>query len=346
MKPNTLVMPQMIRDRLVFQQLLADRDLVFEPASARVKVYPAITYGDYWAHTGRKSQGGRLERSAILANGVKLVASAGNTKMRCLTFSLPAGPPKLGGSCLGATTGFKIGLHPSQGLVPLTDKQDGFVCNICYGLGGAGMAPDPVLRQAVSMIWAKRALEQQTFVDQMKLAIKTERTRLTNMVVRAMARGETWKTSKLSHPDYMRIHDTGDFFSQPYFETWMRVIKAFPRVRFWAATRAWGSSWMQPISRLPTNFVLRPSAEFFGDDPPAIAGMHAGTIVYSDARGQDEGMCYACPATHSKTKNCQQAKGHFSPAPGVMEHHKTRIWASGCRACWDAPNTEIAYLEH
>lgn len=35
----------------------------------------------------------------------------------------------------------------------------------------------------------------------------------------------------------IRIHDTGDFFSEEYLDTWIRVMQRFPEVRFYAYTK-------------------------------------------------------------------------------------------------------------
>jgi hypothetical protein len=36
----------------------------------------------------------------------------------------------------------------------------------------------------------------------------------------------------------IRIHDSGDFFSQAYFDTWCRIVARFPRKRFYCYTKS------------------------------------------------------------------------------------------------------------
>jgi hypothetical protein len=89
--------------------------------------------------------------------------------------------------------------------------------------------------------------------------------------------------------EYFRIHDSGDFFNPRYARAWYEVCKALPATKFWAPTRAWqgGVSGPLPVfdpllnvlrqlAALP-NVTVRPSALDFGDLPPVVAGLHAGS---------------------------------------------------------------------
>ena len=51
----------------------------------------------------------------------------------------------------------------------------------------------------------------------------------------------------------IRIHSSGDFFSQGYVDTWLKLVEYFPTVQFYAYTKA------LPFFKskvLPTNFVI------------------------------------------------------------------------------------------
>lgn len=37
---------------------------------------------------------------------------------------------------------------------------------------------------------------------------------------------------------YVRIHGSGDFFSQAYLNTWAKIISSFPKVKFYAYTKS------------------------------------------------------------------------------------------------------------
>ena len=36
----------------------------------------------------------------------------------------------------------------------------------------------------------------------------------------------------------VRVHDSGDFFSQEYFDAWLEVARGRPRTRFYAYTKS------------------------------------------------------------------------------------------------------------
>ena len=37
-------------------------------------------------------------------------------------------------------------------------------------------------------------------------------------------------------PDYIRVHDSGDYYSPKYLQKWLRIAKAFPRIKFYSYT--------------------------------------------------------------------------------------------------------------
>lgn len=57
---------------------------------------------------------------------------------------------------------------------------------------------------------------------------------------------------------YIRIHSSGDFFSQEYFDKWLDVCRANPDVRFWAFTKSIGF-WVRRLDQIPSNLVLQAS---------------------------------------------------------------------------------------
>lgn len=130
---------------------------------------------------------------------------------------------------------------------------------------------------------------------------------------------------------YFRIHDSGDFFNVRYVKAWILVCKALPATKFWAPTRAWqsGNDTLLPVfdpllnalrelAALP-NVTVRPSALDFGDLPPVVAGLHAGSC----ADMSDATKAYQCPAK-------REYDGHCGP----------------CRTCWDNKSTPVNYPKH
>ena len=37
-------------------------------------------------------------------------------------------------------------------------------------------------------------------------------------------------------PDYIRVHDSGDYYSPAYLEKWLRIARTFPEVKFYSYT--------------------------------------------------------------------------------------------------------------
>ena len=56
----------------------------------------------------------------------------------------------------------------------------------------------------------------------------------------------------------VRIHMSGDFFNQGYFDLWIDVCKHWPKVEFWAYTKSLGY-WVNRLKDIPKNLVLTAS---------------------------------------------------------------------------------------
>ena len=63
-------------------------------------------------------------------------------------------------------------------------------------------------------------------------------TRQPDFVVR-MAREITGELKGRGHKpvEYVRIHDSGEFYSLQYFKSWMNICRLFPQLKFWAYTK-------------------------------------------------------------------------------------------------------------
>jgi len=53
----------------------------------------------------------------------------------------------------------------------------------------------------------------------------------------------------------VRIHASGDFFSQTYFDSWLEIAKLFPQKLFYGYTKAL-PFWIKRINDIPKNFKL------------------------------------------------------------------------------------------
>lgn len=62
------------------------------------------------------------------------------------------------------------------------------------------------------------------------------------------------KLKRANEQIYVRIHDSGDFYSRNYFEKWLAIAGILPNVRFYAYTKS--HSFIRNNYELPDNFDL------------------------------------------------------------------------------------------
>jgi len=64
---------------------------------------------------------------------------------------------------------------------------------------------------------------------------------------------------------HIRIHSSGDFFSQDYFDRWLEVCRKNPKVKFWAFTKSI-QFWVNRLGQIPSNLTLQASKGSMQDD--------------------------------------------------------------------------------
>jgi len=64
---------------------------------------------------------------------------------------------------------------------------------------------------------------------------------------------------------HVRIHSSGDFFNQKYFDTWLDVCRENLQVVFWAFTKSI-QFWVNRINEIPENLTLQASYGSIQDD--------------------------------------------------------------------------------
>jgi hypothetical protein len=64
---------------------------------------------------------------------------------------------------------------------------------------------------------------------------------------------------------HIRIHGSGDFFSQAYFDQWLEVCHQNPNVLFWAFTKSL-PFWLNRLGKIPSNLILTASKGGMYDD--------------------------------------------------------------------------------
>ena len=56
----------------------------------------------------------------------------------------------------------------------------------------------------------------------------------------------------------IRIHSSGDFFNQKYFDMWIEIAKENPNIELWAYTKSL-NYWVNRINEIPNNLILTAS---------------------------------------------------------------------------------------
>jgi hypothetical protein len=56
----------------------------------------------------------------------------------------------------------------------------------------------------------------------------------------------------------VRVHASGDFYSQDYFDMWLNLARENPQVNFWAFTKSI-NYWINRLHEIPQNFILTAS---------------------------------------------------------------------------------------
>jgi len=85
---------------------------------------------------------------------------------------------------------------------------------------------------------------------------------------------------------YIRIHDSGDFYSPSYFQKWLTIARLNPSVRFYAYTKS--HSFIRGIE-LPENFDLIYSLGSTKDELINQETERHSKIFYSSQEMQDQG---------------------------------------------------------
>lgn len=86
----------------------------------------------------------------------------------------------------------------------------------------------------------------------------------------------------------VRIHSSGDFFNQAYFDMWVKFCTDHPEVNFWAFTKSI-RYWLNRIDSIPQNMILTASYGGYDDDMIERRGLKSAR-VYASPDEVPEGM--------------------------------------------------------
>lgn len=78
---------------------------------------------------------------------------------------------------------------------------------------------------------------------------------------------------------HVRIHGSGDFFSEEYFRAWCDTAAAYPQVQFWAFTKSI-NYWVDNQDRIPPNLALTASTGSVHDSLAVEHGLRTATVYY------------------------------------------------------------------
>ena len=107
-------------------------------------------------------------------------------------------------------------------------------------------------------------------------------------------------------PKY-RVHDSGDFISQNYFDAWMEVAKAYPKSLFYAYTKAL-TYWVNRLDSIPKNFILNASMGGRNDELIAKHKLKYVKVVYS----LEEAEALGLEIDHDDSHAYSKSKKNFS----------------------------------
>ena len=108
----------------------------------------------------------------------------------------------------------------------------------------------PFAASCLSLCYAKKGMYRFGNVER-ALSKRYEASKEADFVARITSELAKVKKDK---PVYVRIHDSGDFYSPAYFAKWLEIARLNPSVRFYAYTKS--HSFIRGNFNLPENFDL------------------------------------------------------------------------------------------
>lgn len=117
----------------------------------------------------------------------------------------------------------------------------------------------------------------------------------------------------------VRIHSSGDFFNQDYFDAWIIVARQYPERIFYAYTKAI-PFWIKRYGEIPPNLVLTASYGGTHDNLIKTYGLKSCRVVGSEAEATALGLELDHDDTHAwkGTENFALLVHGTQPAGSVM----------------------------
>jgi hypothetical protein len=96
----------------------------------------------------------------------------------------------------------------------------------------------------------------------------------------------------------IRIHSSGDFFNQDYFDSWLEVATKNPNILFYAYTKAL-PFWVKRLDCIPKNFILTASYGGRKDDLIKQYGLRSVRVVESNYQAKKLGLVVDSDDSHA-----------------------------------------------
>lgn len=104
-----------------------------------------------------------------------------------------------------------------------------------------------------------------------------------NVITEAIERQEVYDLRRV------RIHASGDFFTQSYFDAWLEVARQYPELIFYAYTKSL-KFWVRRLDSIPSNFKLTASYGGHNDDLIEKHNLKSVRVVYSLEEAEKAGL--------------------------------------------------------
>ena len=123
----------------------------------------------------------------------------------------------------------------------------------------------------------------------------------------------------------VRVHVSGDYYSQAYFDSWLEVANRRPRALFYGYTKAL-PFWLARRDEVPVNFVLTASYGGKFDHLIAEHGLRSARVVFSEEEAADLGLEIDHDDSHAMKPGRSFALLLHGPQPKGSIAAK-RLWA-------------------
>ena len=294
-----------------------------------------------------------------------------NSKMACPTFDLPAGSDPMSGTCPGATAGqsvvpANIRMAAAEGVIAATGHYslEKSVCEYCYATGSKYAETSTQMKELIAY----------GFVRRMVMTSDETRAALVKILYEGVLGAEAFYAAGDPTRRFgflpVRVHSSGDFFTQKYAEVWIAVgwklleneAAGGRAVRLWAPTRTqvnpgFAKFWAK--AKVPENFIIRPSGFHVDDTAPrpimqrytldgrVLPGSEGTSVIHKDIAPAFMGERYDFQCqTYGLERGNKTCAISNPPGPSNAKGGVDPSEDCGCRACWLKPELRVNYAFH